>query len=120
YIIPSRADQPTNSFYDPNKPATYAGEWGDPSMYPSRLDSSVTVGRDPIANELKSAYGTDDIYGMHWLLDVDNTYGYGRRGDGTTKPAYINTFQRGSEESVWETIPQPSCDDFTFGGPNGY
>jgi hypothetical protein len=57
---------------------------------------------------------------MHWLMDVDNTYGFGRCGDGTTKPAYINTFQRGPEESVWETVPQPSCDVFKFGGPNGY
>nr|QIN90906.1 cellobiohydrolase [uncultured bacterium] len=120
YIIPSHADQPTNSFYNANDPATYAGEWLDISKYPTQLDNSVTVGQDPIASELKSAYGTDDIYGMHWLLDVDNTYGYGRCGDGTTKPAYINTFQRGPEESVWETIPQPSCDNFTFGGPNGY
>ncbi|MBX6387337.1 MAG: endoglucanase, partial [Microbispora sp.] len=120
YIIPSHADQPTNDKYDPSKPATYAGEWNDISQYPSRLDSSVSVGSDPIANELKSAYGTSDIYGMHWLLDVDNVYGYGHCGDGTTKPAYINTYQRGPEESVFETIPQPSCDTFAFGGPNGY
>ncbi|MGI5156320.1 glycoside hydrolase family 48 protein [Microbispora sp. CA-102843] len=120
YIIPSHADQPTNDKYDASKPATYAGEWNDISQYPSRLDNSVSVGSDPIAGELKSAYGTSDIYGMHWLLDVDNTYGYGRCGDGTTKPAYINTYQRGPEESVFETIPQPSCDTFKFGGPNGY
>ncbi|GIH61271.1 hypothetical protein Msi02_20880 [Microbispora siamensis] len=120
YIIPSHADQPTNDKYDASKPATYAGEWNDISQYPSKLDNSVSVGSDPIAGELKSAYGTSDIYGMHWLLDVDNTYGYGRCGDGTTKPAYINTYQRGPEESVFETIPQPSCDTFAFGGKNGY
>ncbi|GLX03786.1 hypothetical protein Misp03_07130 [Microbispora sp. NBRC 16548] len=120
YIIPSHTDQPTNDKYDASKPATYAGEWNDISQYPSKLDNSVSVGSDPIAGELKSAYGTSDIYGMHWLLDVDNTYGYGRCGDGTTKPAYINTYQRGPEESVFETIPQPSCDTFKFGGPNGY
>ena len=89
-------------------------------QYPSTLDGGVSVGTDPIANELKTAYGTSDIYGMHWLLDVDNTYGFGRCGDGTTKPAYINTYQRGPEESVFETIPQPSCDTFKHGGPNGY
>ncbi|MEU7882347.1 glycoside hydrolase family 48 protein [Microbispora bryophytorum] len=120
YIIPSHNDQPTNDKYDASKPATYAGEWNDISQYPSRLDSGVSVGTDPIAGELKSAYGTSDIYGMHWLLDVDNTYGFGRCGDGTTKPAYINTYQRGPEESVFETIPQPSCDTFKFGGPNGF
>lgn len=120
YIIPSTADQPTNSFYNASKPATYAGEWNEINKYPTQIDSSVSVGTDPIAGELKNAYGTSDVYGMHWLLDVDNTYGFGRCGDGTTKPAYINTYQRGPEESVFETIPQPSCDTFKHGGPNGY
>ncbi|MEV4314739.1 glycoside hydrolase family 48 protein [Actinocrispum sp. NPDC049592] len=120
FIIPSHADQPTNDKYNPAKPATYAPEWPRMDKYPSQLDSGVPVGQDPIAAELKSAYGTDDIYGMHWLLDVDNTYGFGHCGDGTTAPAYINTYQRGSSESVWETIPQPSCDTFKAGGPNGY
>ncbi|MFB9246887.1 glycoside hydrolase family 48 protein [Sphaerisporangium melleum] len=120
YIIPGSADQPTASFYDASKPATYAGEWDDIKQYPSKLDSGVSVGRDPIASELQSAYGTKEVYGMHWLLDVDNVYGFGRCGDGTTKPAYINTYQRGPEESVFETIPQPSCDTMKFGGKNGY
>jgi hypothetical protein len=120
YIIPSRADQPTNSAYNASDPATYAPESDNQSDYPVQLDNSVPVGSDPIAGELSSAYGTPDIYGMHWLLDVDNVYGFGRCGDGTTKPAYINTFQRGSSESTWETIPQPSCDTFAHGGPNGY
>ncbi|MEV4102292.1 glycoside hydrolase family 48 protein [Nonomuraea sp. NPDC049649] len=120
YIIPATADQPTNSFYDPSSPATYAAEHNSISNYPSPIDPSVSVGSDPIANELQSAYGTRDIYGMHWLLDVDNTYGFGRCGDGTTRPAYINTYQRGAEESVFETIPQPSCDTFEHGGPNGF
>ncbi|MFI7423388.1 glycoside hydrolase family 48 protein [Nonomuraea sp. NPDC049684] len=120
YIIPSTADQPTNSFYNPSKPATYAGEWNDIKQYPTQLDSGVSVGSDPLANELKSAYNTSDVYGMHWLLDVDNTYGFGHCGDGTSKNTYINTYQRGPEESVFETIPQPSCDTFKFGGPNGY
>ena len=120
FIIPAKADQPTNDKYNPAKPATYAPEHDRMSGYPSALDSGVAVGQDPIAAELKAAYGTDDIYGMHWLLDVDNTLGFGHCGDGTTAPAYINTYQRGSSESVWETIPQPSCDTFKFGGPNGY
>ncbi len=120
FIIPAKADQPTNDKYNAAKPATYAPEHDRMTGYPSALDPSVSVGRDPIAAELKSAYGTDDIYGMHWLLDVDNTLGFGRCGDGTTAPSYINTYQRGSSESVWETIPQPSCDTFKHGGPNGY
>ncbi|KUL24043.1 glycoside hydrolase family 48 protein [Actinoplanes awajinensis] len=120
YIIPSHADQPTNANYNASKPATYAAEYPLPSQYPSQLDTSVSVGTDPLAAELKSAYGTDDIYGMHWLLDVDNVYGFGHCGDKTTRVSYINTFQRGPQESTWETVPQPSCDTFTSGGPNGY
>jgi hypothetical protein len=121
FIIPSHNDQPTNDKYNASKPATYAPEAPRMDQYPAQLDANIPVGADPIAGELKSAYGTSDIYGMHWLLDVDNVYGFGHCGDGTnTAPAYINTYQRGSSESVWETIPQPSCDTFAFGGPNGY
>jgi Glycosyl hydrolase family 48 len=120
FIIPSQQDQPTNSFYNPGDPATYAPELDLPSQYPTPLDGGVPVGQDPLAGELQSTYGNPNIYGMHWMLDVDNVYGYGRCGDGTTRPAYINTFQRGPEESTWETVPHPSCETFTFGGPNGY
>lgn len=117
YIIPSSADQPTAG-----APGTaqYAAEYDLPSQYPSQLQPNVPVGQDPLRGELQSTYGTGDIYGMHWLLDVDNTYGFGRCGDGTTRPAYINTFQRGQQESVWETVPQPSCETFTHGGQYGF
>ncbi|THV40922.1 glycoside hydrolase family 48 protein [Glycomyces buryatensis] len=108
------------SSYNPDSPATYAPEGGDASDYPSQLDSSVPVGQDPLAQELASTYGTNQIYGMHWLLDVDNAYGFGECGDGTTEPNYINTFQRGQSESTWETVTHPSCETFDFGGPNGY
>ncbi|MER8001162.1 glycoside hydrolase family 48 protein [Streptomyces sp. NPDC095613] len=126
YMIPTHADQPTNSFYNASKPATYAPEWDQPSQYPSQLNPGVSVGRDPIAGELKSAYGTDDIYGMHWIQDVDNVYGYGNEpgtcesGPAAQGPSYINTFQRGPQESVWETVTQPTCDGFKYGGKNGY
>lgn len=122
YMIPSEEDQPNRSMarYNPSSPATYAPEWEEPSMYPAQLDFNAPVGVDPIYNELVRAYGTNTIYGMHWLLDVDNWYGYGRRADGKSSPSYINTFQRGSQESTWETIPQPCWDDLTMGGRNGY
>ncbi|MEV5169835.1 glycoside hydrolase family 48 protein [Streptomyces flaveolus] len=126
YMIPTHADQPTNSFYNASKPATYAPELDTPNEYPAKLDASVPVGTDPIAGELKSAYGTDDVYGMHWIQDVDNVYGYGNEpgkceaGPTATGPSYINTFQRGAQESVWETVPQPTCDAFKYGGKNGY
>jgi hypothetical protein len=64
---------------------------------------------------------------MHWLLDVDNVYGYGNtagtgaeNGPTAPGPCYINSYQRGAQESVWETIPQPCTDLFKYGGPNGY
>jgi len=122
HIIPTNADQPSNAAYNPADTATYAPEMDLPSQYPVPLDSGVATGPDPLANELQSTYGTRDIYGMHWLLDVDNRYGYGRRGDRTGSPSYINTFQRGPQESVWETVPHPSWEPFNTGqgGPNGF
>jgi uncharacterized protein YjdB len=56
---------------------------------------------------------------MHWLFDCDNFYGYGNKGDGVSTPSYINTFQRGPQESVWETVPQPSWENFKWGSNDG-
>lgn len=120
YIIPSHDEQPTNAGYNPSSPATYAPEEPEPSDYPVAQQTNAPVGQDPIANELEQAYGTPDIYGMHWLLDVDDIYGFGNCEDGSDGPSYINTYQRGSQESVWETVPQPACDMLKYGGPNGY
>lgn len=122
YMIPTEKDQPNSSMgkYNPSKPATYAPEWELPDYYPSTLDFNAPVGIDPIHRDLVSTYGTNTLYGMHWILDVDNWYGYGSRGDGISTPSYINTFQRGQQESTWETIPQPCWDEMTFGGKNGY
>jgi hypothetical protein len=120
YAIPSHSDQPTNAGYNPNSPAQYAPESPNITDYPTQLSSTVSVGQDPLANELDQTYGTWDIYGMHWIMDTDNWYGYGHCGDGTTKPSYINSYQRGSSESVWKTVVQPSCETFTFGGPVGF
>ncbi|HJE59103.1 MAG TPA: endoglucanase [Nocardiopsis listeri] len=121
FIIPGTADQPTNASYDPSDPATYIPESLEPGDYPMPLTDGVDVGQDPLADELSGTYGTDEIYGMHWLLDVDNVYGYGFCGDESDDaPAYINTFQRGSNESVWETVPHPSCETFAHGGESGF
>ena len=120
YVIPTPEDQPTAGSYSALHPAVFAGERDQPSGYPVPLDASAASGRDPIAKELKETYRTPFIYGMHWILDVDNWYGFGRRGDRASRPAYINTFQRGEAESVWETVPHPCWDDFQFGGDNGY
>src|SRR6185369_8655824 len=79
YAIPRHEDQPSNDGYGPGKPATYSEEGNVPTDYPKPLVGTVKVGRDPIAEELRRAYGTSDVYGMHWLIDVDNFYGFGRR-----------------------------------------
>ncbi len=120
YVIPTPEDQPTAGSYNETHPAVFAGEQDQPSGYPVPLDASASTGHDPISKELQDTYRTPFIYGMHWIIDVDNWYGFGRRGDHVSKPTYINTFQRGEEESVWEAIPQPCWDDFQFGGNNGY
>ncbi|MCM2681399.1 glycoside hydrolase family 48 protein [Echinimonas agarilytica] len=119
-IIPTDQMQPTGCSYDPSAPATYVPEGLLPSDYPGPLKASVSVGEDPISADLRAQYGTCSIYAMHWLLDMDNVYGYGNFGDGTSTPSYINTFQRGQEESVWETVPHPSWEDFTWGGEFGF
>jgi endoglucanase len=118
YSIPSADQQPTTSSYNPNAPATYASEFGLPSQYPATLQTNVPVGKDPVSGELTSTYGNSNIYGMHWLFDLDNFYGFGNKGDGTSTSSYINTFQRGVQESVYETIPQPSWESFRWGAPN--
>ncbi len=100
-IIPTQALQPSNNFYNADKPAGYAAEYQVPDGYPSQISLDVPVGKDPLAAELAFTYGTKNIYGMHWLLDVDNDYKYGNMSDGVSKPSYINTFQRGEQESVW-------------------
>jgi hypothetical protein len=120
YMIPSADDQPSVDGYDPSKPATLTPELDEPGHYPAALDMNAPVGADPIGPELRRTYGTSAIYGMHWLLDVDDWYGFGRHADGRTAPSLINTFQRGALESVWATIPQPCWDAMNWGGPHGY
>ncbi|WP_455715966.1 glycoside hydrolase family 48 protein [Anaerosporobacter sp.] len=120
YYIPTSEDQPGQYSYNPSKPATYAAEYSLPDYYPSQLKFDVKVGQDPLYTELRNTYGTPQMYGMHWLIDVDNFYGYGKRGDGVSTPSYINTYQRGEQESVWETIPHPSWETFKWGGDKGF
>ena len=120
-MIPSATLQPTNSGYNASAPATYAPEHPLPSAYPSVLTSSVSVGTDPLASQLSATYGTPNMYAMHWIIDTDNFYGFGQQEDGVTKPSCMNTFQRGANESVWLTVPQPCWDSLKYGSTsNGY
>jgi hypothetical protein len=115
YMIPDAANQPGCSAYNASDPATYGPEEPSPSDYPVALNSSVPVGSDPLSSELTSTYGNCDIYAPMWIMDTDNRYGFGQQENGTSTPSWINSYQRGAEESVWDTIPQPDWDNLTYG-----
>ena len=116
YFIPSESQQRAMSTYRPSSPGGYCDEFPSPSDYPAFTQSSVTAGQDPLHDELYKAYNSYAMYGMHWLVDVDNWYGFGSGTDCT----YINTYQRGQQESVFETVPQPSLENFKYGGKQGF
>ncbi|ORY69336.1 putative cellulase [Neocallimastix californiae] len=121
HMIPDNKNQPGNNKYNAAAPATYAPEDDDIENYPAQLVfQDGIVGQDPIAKELQQAYGTWDIYAMHWIIDGDNWYGYGQQGDGRSKPSFINTFQRGPSESTWKTVPHPCWETMKWGGRNGF
>ena len=115
FMIPNAANQPGCSAYNASSPATYGPEAGSPANYPVSLNSSAPVGSDPLSAELNSAYGGCTIYAPMWIMDTDNRYGFGQQEDGTSTPSFINTFQRGSEESVWDTVDQPDWDNLSKG-----
>jgi hypothetical protein len=122
FMIPNDANQPGQCTYNPSSPAQYGPEEPLPSGYPVALNASVPVGSDPLFSELRSTYGTCDMYQPMWIMDTDNRYGFGQQEDGTSTPSWINSYQRGPEESVWDTVPQPDWDAIKsgFGGPNGF
>jgi len=94
--------------------ARYADEYQTPEDYPAHQEANNT-GENPLFGELKAAYqnsGDDGLYLMHWLADVDDWYGY---GGGSGKFTFINTFQRGEQESCWETVPHPSVEKLEYG-----
>jgi len=96
--------------------ADTATEEDDPSKYPSQQNGVDAV--NPIYNEMKSSYSGDNgYYLMHWLADVDDWYGFGggTPGAGTGKFTFINTFQRGENESCFETVPQPCLEELKYG-----
>jgi Glycosyl hydrolase family 48/Cellulose binding domain/Putative Ig domain len=115
YMIPNAANQPGCSTYSAAAPATYGPEEPSPSLYPVALNSSVPVGSDPLSAELDSTYGNCDLYAPMWIMDTDNRYGFGQQENGTATPSWVNSYQRGSEESVWDTIPQPDWDTLADG-----
>lgn len=116
--VPSATNQPIGT-YSASSPADYTPEGDTPSAYPRLGDSTAAKGTDGLYQELKTTYGNSQMYLMHWIIDVDGVYGY-KNGDGATKNVYINNYQRGLQESAWETIPHPEWEDFTHGNAYGY
>ncbi|MCM1132262.1 MAG: hypothetical protein NC340_02200, partial [Ruminococcus flavefaciens] len=91
--------------------ADTATEEDDPSKYPASQNGVDAI--NPIYDIMKSAYGSDNgYYLMHWLADVDNWYGFGEKSGQFT---FINTFQRGEQESCFETVPQPCLEELKYG-----
>ena len=98
--------------------ADTAPEKDTPQEYPTQ-----NVGQDavnPLYSIYKSAYGTDNgYYLMHWLADVDDWYGFGKKTPGEGKFVFINTFQRGEQESCFETVPHPCLEELKHGNNDG-
>ncbi|MCM1506402.1 MAG: cellulose 1,4-beta-cellobiosidase [Ruminococcus flavefaciens] len=100
--------------------ADTAEEKDTPNEYPTQ-----NVGVDainPMYSIFKSAYGSDNgYYLMHWLADVDDWYGFGgaTAGAGNGKFTFINTFQRGEQESCFETVPHPCLEELKYGNQDG-
>jgi hypothetical protein len=91
--------------------AQYCDEYDDPTDCPHSARTDLTAS-NPIHSYFTKAYSSDSgLYLMHWLADVDNWYGY---GSGTSF-TFINTFQRGEQESCWETVPHPSIEEKKYG-----
>jgi hypothetical protein len=85
-----------------------------PENYPSKQRKGGDA-FNPIAADFASAYSSDNgYYLMHWLADVDDWYGF---GGGKGQFTFINTFQRGEQESCFETVPQPCLEELKYGMP---
>jgi hypothetical protein len=96
--------------------ADTAYERDTPEEYPTSNAGVDAV--NPLYDTFKSAYSNDPgYYLMHWLADVDDWYGFGggTPGEGTGNFTFINTFQRGKEESCFETVPHPCLEELKYG-----
>ena len=83
----------------------------EPSGYPAKQNGVDAY--NPIFKDFKSAYGSDPgYYLMHWLADVEDWYKF---GGGKGQFTFINTFQRGEQESCFETVPQGCIEELKYG-----
>ncbi len=99
-------------------PGAAYGDTSDPGLqgYPSE-GNQQNVGKNPIHKEFTSAYASQKgDYLLHWLADVDDWYGFGGSAQGELGTfTFINTFQRGDQESCFETIPHPAIENLEYG-----
>lgn len=114
FYVPSAVNQPIGT-YNAAKPADFIPEQDLPTNYPPATNVTAPVGSDPLYSELMATYGTPNVYLMHWLIDVEGAYGF-RNGSGETKITFMNTFQRGKQESSYETVPHAAWNDWANGG----
>ncbi len=126
YMVPGWKDTSTattksvqTGFWGGTPSAQYSSdEPATPDLYPSGTDANNT-GEDPIYSYFQTAYKSDvGVYLLHWLADVDDWYGYSGRfnsGKDLGSFTFINTFQRGEQESCFETIPHPSVETLEYG-----
>ena len=94
--------------------AQYNNECDNPEDYPDKQQTNPNnTGENPLYDTFKSVYKSDDgLYLMHWLADVDDWYGF---GGGSGDFTFINTFQRGEQESCFETVPHPAIEELKYG-----
>ncbi|MBP0987966.1 MAG: cellulose 1,4-beta-cellobiosidase, partial [Oscillospiraceae bacterium] len=111
-LIPAK-DQQSGFFQKTELSAQVSDEHPDDvTKYPSEGSSSNT-GSNPLHGKFVSAYKSEGRdYLLHWLADVDDWYGF---GGGSGKFTFINTFQRGEQESCFETIPQGCVEELKYG-----
>jgi len=111
-MIPTVQD----NFWGGSVSAQYCGEYDTPDQCPDEWASEPEkTAENPIHSYFTQAYsGQKGLYLMHWLADVENWYGFGTGTDFT----FINTFQRGEQESCWETVPHPCIEEKKYGNPD--
>lgn len=134
YIIPGPQDQPVMQSQTVSS-GRYAKQSMSVTDYPvlmyagstaenkiPRLDDPskqtevpVHFGDDFLAKELTAKYNDKYVYGMHWLLDTDNFFGFNYPHDPSRTAYYVATCERGGSESSWSTIPHPCWKDHRYG-----
>ena len=110
-----RTDVKYETIWDQTELKADTAEEGDqPSDYPTKQPN--VPANNPMYEAYKSAYGKDKgYYLMNWLADVDDWYGFSKGTKGEGKFTFINTFQRGEEESCFETVPAPCIEELKWG-----